>query len=126
MIAVAVIGIGAVLFAVQLKQIRPEYSMYLSLGAGIMIFAYAFGQLDVIVQAVNKIQSYVQLDSAYLGTLIKMIGITYTAEFSSNICRDAGYSTVGSQIEMFAKLAVMVLSVPILLALLDTLTEFLS
>ncbi len=66
------------------------------------------------------------MDTAYVGTLLKMLGITYIADFSSNICKDAGYQAIAGQIEVFGKLAVLVLSMPILLALLDTIEGFLS
>ena len=59
-------------------------------------------------------------------TLLKMIGITYIGQFSSGICRDAGYSSTGAQIELFCRLSVMVLSMPVLLALLDTIQGFLA
>ena len=66
------------------------------------------------------------MDVAYVGTLVKMLGITYVAEFSSSICKDAGYQTIAQQIEIFGKLAILVLSMPVLLALLDTIKDFLS
>ena len=55
-----------------------------------------------------------------------MLGVTYIAEFSSGICRDAGYQTIAQQIEIFGKLTILVLSLPVLLALLETIGEFLS
>ena len=58
--------------------------------------------------------------------MLKMIGITYIAEFSSGICRDAGYQTIASQIEIFSKLTILALGMPVLLALLETIQEFLA
>ena len=55
-----------------------------------------------------------------------MIGITYIAEFSAGICKDAGYGALGTQIEIFGKLSILAVSMPILLALLETLKVFLS
>ena len=55
-----------------------------------------------------------------------MIGIAYVAEFASGICKDAGHQATAAQIELFCKLSVMVLSIPILLALLETIQEFLA
>lgn len=55
-----------------------------------------------------------------------MLGITYVAEFSAGICKDAGYQTIALQIEIFGKLAVLVLSMPVLMALLNTIKDFLS
>ena len=66
------------------------------------------------------------MDSKYVAVLLKMIGITYVAEFSSNLCKDAGYQAAAGQIEMFAKLSILALSMPVLLALLETISQFLS
>ena len=74
----------------------------------------------------KTIGNYIKMDQSYIGTLMKMLGITYVAEFSSSICKDSGYQTIATQIEIFGKLAVMLLSMPILMALLDTIKGFLS
>ena len=66
------------------------------------------------------------LDTKYLTTLLKMIGITYVGQFSAGICKDAGYGAVASQIEVFAKLYIMVLSIPVLLALMEAIHGFLT
>ena len=58
-------------------------------------------------------------------TLMKMFGITYVAEFTSGICKDAGFGALGGQIEIFGKLSILAISTPILLALLETLQVFL-
>ena len=52
--------------------------------------------------------------------------ITYIAEFSSSICKDAGYQTIAVQIEIFCKLTILALGMPVLLALLETIQEFLA
>ena len=58
--------------------------------------------------------------------MLKMIGITYIAEFSSGVCRDAGYQTIAVQIEIFSRLTILALGMPVLLALLETIREFLA
>ena len=80
----------------------------------------------MIIDALRTIANYINMDTAYIGTLIKMLGITYVAEFSAGICKDAGYQTIALQIEIFGKLAVLVLSMPVLMALLNTIKDFLS
>ena len=83
-------------------------------------------KLSYLFSSVMKIQDYLPLDIEYLSTLLKIIGITYIGQFSSGICKDAGYSSIGAQIEIFTKLYIMVLSVPVLLALMETIHGFLS
>ena len=72
------------------------------------------------METIQKIEAYIRIDSAMVKILVKMIGITYVAEFATGICRDAGFGALGNQIEMFARLSLMAVSVPVLLALLET------
>ena len=78
------------------------------------------------VDAIREVGTFINIEKTYIGTLIKMLGITYLAEFSSGICKDAGYQALATQIEIFAKITISVLSLPILLALLRTIREFLT
>ncbi|WP_333649056.1 stage III sporulation protein AD [Lacrimispora sp.] len=123
-ITIAAVGIAAVLLAVSLKGVKGEYGTYLIIAAGFFIFFYGMGKLTAILDTMKEIQSYIKINSVYLSTLLKMVGITYIAEFASGICKDAGYGAVGTQIEIFGKLSVLAVSMPILLALIETLQKF--
>ena len=126
MIQIGIIGVAGTLLAVQFKSGKSEYGIYISVAISLVIFFAIIGRLEVIIDALRTIANYINMDTAYIGTLIKMLGITYVAEFSAGICKDAGYQTIALQIEIFGKLAVLVLSMPVLMALLNTIKEFLS
>lgn len=125
-VTISIIGIAAVLMAVQLKGLKGEYGIYLAAAAGLVIFFYSAGKLQVIVEVARRIEEYIKINNVYLTTLLKMIGITYIAEFSAGICKDAGYGALGTQIEIFGKLSILAVSMPILLALMETIQGFLS
>ena len=125
-IQAAVLGITAVALAVQLKPLRQEYSVYLILAAGLVIGFLSIFRLELILDTVRAIGSQIRVKNIYLGTLLKMVGITYIAEFASGSCRDAGFSALGTQVEMFGKLSILAVSAPVLQALLETLQVFLS
>lgn len=125
-VKIVMLGMTAMLLGILLKGTKPEYSVYLSLAAGICIFSYLTGKLSYLFSSVLKIQEYLPLDIEYLAALLKMIGITYISQFSAGICKDAGYSAIAGQIEIFAKLYIMVLSMPVLLAIMEAIHGFLS
>ena len=126
MIQIGIIGVAGTLLAVQFKSGKSEYGIYISVALSLVIFFAIIGRLEVIIDALRTIANYINMDTAYIGTLIKMLGITYVAELSAGICKDAGYQTIALQIEIFGKLAVLVLSMPVLMALLNTIKDFLS
>lgn len=126
MLKLAFVGVIGAVIAVQFKGIKAEYSIFIGLATSFIILFGIVDKLSVIIEAINKIQGYITVNTVYITTLVKIIGITYVAEFASGICKDAGYSSIASQIEVFAKISVMALSMPILLALLETINEFLN
>ena len=112
-LTVSVLGITAVLLAVQLKGKGGEYGTYIVMAAGLCLFFYAAGKLEVILKTLRTMESCIGISPVYLSALLKMAGITYIAEFASGICKDAGYGSLGTQIEIFAKLSILAVSMPI-------------
>ena len=125
-LTIGILGIAGALLAVELKGLKGEYGIYLVAAVGLVIFFYGITKLKTVIETIRQVQSYIRLNRMYLEVLLKMIGITYIAEFSSGICKDAGYGSLGSQSEIFGKLSVLAVSMPILLALLYTVQQFLA
>ena len=125
-IQVAALAVAGVLLAVQFKSGKAEYGIYLGAALSILIFFQILGKLNVILEVIKTIGEFLPLTKIFAGTLLKMLGITYVAEFSASICQDAGYQTIARQIEILGKLTILVMSMPILLALLQTIREFLT
>ncbi|WP_461811277.1 SpoIIIAC/SpoIIIAD family protein [Faecalimonas sp.] len=125
-IQIGAIGVLGAILAIQFKNGKSEYGIYISIALSILIFFNIVGRLEMIVQVIKSIGEKIQIKSTYILALLKMLGVTYVAEFSSAICRDAGYQTIAQQIEIFSKLTILALSMPILLALLETIQAFLG
>ena len=105
---------------------NQEYSLYLSIAGGLILMGIALSQIGVLVAYIKTVYGYLMIDSIYLKILMKIIGLAYLCEFSSNLCKDAGYSSIAGQIEMAGKLSILLVSMPVMTALLDTLKSFLS
>ena len=75
--------------------------------------------LEGITGSLSRIEKLLTFDTEYIALLAKMIGVTYLSEFSSTLCRDAGYSAVAGQIELVGKLTILTIGMPIVLALFE-------
>ena len=122
----AMIGIAGIILIMQVKNGKSEYAIYLTIAISLLLFAGMSGKLDQLSGTIKRIGDAVNIDDIYMRTLMKMLGIVYVSEFASGICKDAGYQTISGQIEIFAKLTILVLSLPILEALLTVIQNFLS
>lgn len=125
MVQIGMIGVLGALLAIQFKGGKTEYGIYMSVAVSIVLFLCIVDRLEIFVRTIDEISCYISVDTGYLSTMLKMIGITYISEFSSSICKDTGYQTIAVQIEVFSKLTILAMGMPILLALLETIQEFL-
>ena len=121
---IIVIALMGVILAMFLKTQKPEYSVFLSLCIAALILFCVLGLFTSAKEQLSSLSSYLTQDNQYFGLLFKMIGITYLSEFCSGICKDAGYQAIGSQIEVFAKVTILLAGLPILMTLIETIQGF--
>ena len=125
-VQIALLGVAGTLLAIQCKGGKTEYGIYICAGISLLIFFSVIGRISVVAERLQEITAYIDLAPVYIEMLLKMLGITFVAEFSSALCRDAGYQTIAQQIEVFAKLAVLVLGLPVVFSLLEMIKDFLA
>lgn len=124
-IQIALLSVVGTLLALQFKSGKSEYGIYVSLAVSLFLFLCMLSRLEIFVQTVKKIADYIKLDAGQMSILLKMAGVTYVAEFASGICKDAGYQNIAVQIEIFTKLTILAIGMPVLLALLELIGDFL-
>lgn len=120
---VQVIGLGliATVIIVILKEYRPELAFQVSLAAGLVIILLVINYVFEAVQVVTDIAVGAGLNLIYLQALLRIIGISYLAEFGAQVCRDAGEGSIAAKIEFAAKIIILVISIPIILAVIESL-----
>lgn len=120
MIKTALLGILTIVIAMAMKQGKAEFGTFVSFAGSILIAWVAISILEGILGGFHRITRLIPMEQEYIHLLLKMIGITYIAEFASAICKDAGYSAVAGQIELVGKLTILSMGLPIVMALFET------
>ncbi len=120
MIQVAMLGITATLLAVELRNQKPVWGIIVGMGTAFMILLFSVDKVYLVLEQIREITSYLEEGEGYLGIILKVIGVTYLCQFSSGICKDAGFSNLAEQIQIFGKIYIMLSGMPILLAFIET------
>jgi len=120
MIKVVLIGLVAVFAVLLLKVGKPEFAMGVSMAACVLILLYAGGVLTKVIGDLKNLFRYVDLPDGYLKILLKILGVSYLAEFGSALCKDAGQTAVSGQIELVGKLTILAISMPVVTSLFET------
>lgn len=120
---IVAIGIIATILAVILKHQNPQIAIHISIVTGLIIFLLIVTKLNYVVQFLSTLAEKVEIDLIYFTTILKVIGIAYIAEFGAQVSRDAGEEAIASKIELAGKVLIMVISIPVMSALLDLITK---
>ncbi|CUB37578.1 Stage III sporulation protein AC/AD protein family protein [Bacillus amyloliquefaciens] len=88
--------------------------------SGCMIFLYLIDQIYDIIRMIEKIAVNANVNMVYVETILKIIGIAYIAEFGAQLTKDAGQGAIASKIELAGKILILVMAVPILTVIIET------
>lgn len=121
---VGIIGVVAAILATFIKKERAELTMLMGIGTGVIIFYFILSQVSLVISFFKGFLDMVAIEETYFTQLLKMLGVAYVSEFAATICKDAGQQSIAGMIELFAKLSIVVLSIPGLVFLVETLEQF--
>jgi len=124
---VRVVGLAvvAVVLLLVVRQQRPEIAVLLGLAVATVIFFMVAQRLVAVVDFLRDLASRADVDSLYLNTILKIIGIAYIAEIGAQVCRDAQESAVAAKVELAGKVLILVVAMPIVMAILETILKVL-
>lgn len=125
-IKIVSIALIVTVIIIVVKQQRPELALQLSILVGVYIFFMVLPQITQVITVFEDISKKANINMVFLGTLLKIIGIAYIADFGSQICRDAGEGAIAAKIEFAAKILVLVMAIPIMVSILETILKLLS
>ena len=124
---IKIIGIGllALIIIVILKQYKPEFAIYVSMIAGVLILVLAIQKLTGIINLLQSLANKTYINKSFLSILLKITGIAFITEFAVSICSDAGEKAIASKIEIGSKVIIIAMSIPIITSLLELVIEIL-
>ncbi len=113
---------GAVL-AVLLKQYCKEQSMILSLGVCVIVFAGAVSVLSPVLDRLEVLFTQSGLDESYISLVFKATAICFITQITSDLCRDSGESAIASALELWGRVSIMLMSVPLIESIVEKIME---
>ena len=124
---IKIVGIGlvALVIVIILKQYRQEYTIYVSIIAGVLILKLTMSKISGIINLLKSISDKTYINKQFLGILLKITGIAIITEFAVSICTDAGEKAIASKIEIGSKVIIIAMSIPIISSLLELIVEIL-
>lgn len=123
-----IIGIAVItaVISLVLKAVKPELAFAATLVGSIFLLCSCLDMLQEGFSVFEKLLACSSIDNQVIKILLKVIGIGYLCEFSADLLNDFGAVSLAGKVELFGKIAIFILSLPILQSLLDLILSFLE
>ncbi|WP_068775285.1 stage III sporulation protein AD [Paenibacillus sp. FJAT-26967] len=122
---IQIVGLGliATVLTLIIKEQKPMFAFLLAAFTGILIFLFLVGKIASVIEVLENLAQRSGVNMIFLKTILKIIGIAYIAEFGAQIVRDAGQESVASKIELAGKILIMVMAIPIITVIIETVVK---
>ena len=97
-----------------LKVHKPEFVIPASVSAGVLLLILILEQLRDVLSFLETFQDMLSYGNSYFTILWKVLAIAYIADFTAQICRDAGETALGSKVEVAGKVLMFCAAIPMM------------
>lgn len=116
-VKISVLAVVCTVVTALIKQYAPSYSSLAQIAALVAVLTLGMTFIKDALSSALELMNVSALQSEYIFLLIKALGIAVTAKFAADACRDFGSSSLAGAVELAAKAAILVLTMPMLKAL---------
>lgn len=120
-------GIG-IIFSVLLVYLRKEsapFGAQAAVAFVVLVLLILLQPIRQVIDAFTALAREAQVSSVYLALVLKAVAIAYITSFSAELSRDAGEDAIGAAVELAGKVFILILSVPVIAAIMDALIRLL-
>lgn len=116
-VKISVLAVVCTVVTALIKQYAPSYSSLAQIAALVAVLTLGMTFIKDALSSALELMNVSALQSEYIFLLMKALGIAVTAKFAADACRDSGSSSLAGAVELAAKAAILVLTMPMLKAL---------
>ena len=123
---VAMFCITAAALSLMLRQYRPEYAVFVSLGGSVVALLWL---LQGIAQVMEELEQFFQgslISGELIQVVMKCLGVCILTELAGQTCRDAGENAIAAKVELAGKVTLVLVSLPLFQRLLEVAERLLS
>ena len=122
-VSICMISLVGIITYIIIKGFKQEYSIFIIVALSLLFLGW---MIDIFVEMetrISEISAELDMNRSFYKILFKIMGITYLCEFSAGICKDAGVSSVATQIEILGKMLILLSGIPIIISVIEVINE---
>jgi stage III sporulation protein AD len=122
---IAAAGIVGALCAMVIRRHVPELGMVTAIVTGVLLLGLALPMLSGVTDFLDELQELSGLAPSIVAPMMKTAGIAIVTRCVGALCKDAGEGGISTAVETAGVIAALLVSLPLLRLVLQTLLELL-
>lgn len=122
---IAVIGLCGMILSSMVKGYKPEMAIYIVISTVLILFGCIMYHLTSVFDLLDSVYGQIKYGKAFFPIVVKVLVVGYVADFSAQLCKDAGEGAIAGKVELAGKVIIFYLAIPIMMSLLETVTKLL-
>ena len=114
LIKAAAIAVTGAVLVLTIKKNSPDIALLLTVAVGCIVIYIAADLLVEIIDFICELSDMAEVSSAAFSIVLKTIGIAIITKIASDVCSDAGQSSVSSAVEITGAAAALYVSIPLM------------
>ena len=116
-------AVASAVLCMVVRTHQPQLAGLCAMAAGLMLLGGALENLMDFQAFFARLTELGGLHEGYLGTLMKVLGISCASELAAQVCVDLGEGGLARKVELAGRLSVFTLTAPLLMSLLEMILE---
>lgn len=122
---IAALALAAVVIIVLVKNYKPEFGILAAIGCSLLILYFLIDSLKYAFSYISEIYGRLEYGTSYFSIIIKVLAIAYITEFTAQLCKDAGESSIASKVELAGKVIIFCVAIPVFISILNLVEQLL-
>jgi stage III sporulation protein AD len=111
MVRVLGIGVAGTILAVNLSRHNGGYGLLTGIATGCLLLMLLLGEAGELETAIRELAGD-GLSSAYLGRVVRILGLACLTEAGSRIARDGGQGNIALKVELCGRVLILCAALP--------------
>lgn len=124
-IKIAALALCAIVLIILVKNYKPEFGVFTAIGCSVIILYFLIDSLRYAFAYMADLYNGLNYGKSYFPIMIKILAIAYVTEFTAQLCKDAGETSIGSKVELGGKIIIFCVAIPVFTSIFSLVEQLL-
>lgn len=125
-LTVASLGLLGLCLTLMVRNLNREMAVLISVVTSLLLLMYALYSMRSILEFLSSYFRTISGGGLYFSILVKVLITAYVADFTAQLCRDAGENSIASKVELAGKVVIFTVASPVILSVMELVARLIT